>query len=65
MTQVTDYDSDFHAWALCNARLLLRAGRLDELDVEHIAEELESIGASERRELLNRMQVLLVHLLKH
>jgi len=38
MTQVTDYDSDFHAWALRNARLL-RAGRLDELDVEHIAKE--------------------------
>lgn len=64
MTQVTDYDSDFHAWALRNARLL-RAGRLDELDVEHIAEELESMGASERRELLTRMQVLLLHLLKH
>jgi len=64
MTQVTDYDSDFHAWALRNARLL-RAGRLDELDVEHIAEELESVGASERRELLSRMQVLMVYLLKH
>jgi hypothetical protein len=64
MTQVTDYDSDFHAWALRNARLL-RAGRLDELDVEHIAEELESMGASERRELLSRMQVLMVYLLKH
>jgi hypothetical protein len=63
MTQVTDYDSDFHAWALRNARLL-RAGRLDELDVEHIAEELESMGASERRELLSRMQVLMVYLLK-
>jgi hypothetical protein len=63
MTPVTDYDSDFHAWALRNARLL-RAGRLDELDVEHIAEELESMGASERRELLSRMQVLMVYLLK-
>ncbi len=64
MTQLTDYESDFHAWALRNARLL-RAGRFDELDVDHIAEELESMGASERRELLNRMQLLLVHLLKH
>ena len=64
MSQAIDYERDFHAWALRNAALL-RAGRLDELDLEHIAEELESMGASERRELLNRMQVLLVHLLKH
>jgi hypothetical protein len=64
MTQPTSYDADFHAWALRNAELL-REGRLDELDTEHIAEELESMGASERRELLNRLQVLLLHLLKH
>ena len=44
---------------------LLRAGRFGEVDVAHIAEELEALGASERRELLNGLQVLLVHLLKH
>ncbi len=64
MNESASYDSDFHAWALRNARLL-RDGRLGELDVEHLAEELESIGASERRELLSRLQVLLVHLLKY
>jgi hypothetical protein len=64
MTEATTYDADFHAWALRNAELL-REGRLDELDVEHLAEELELMGASERRELLNRLQVLLLHLLKH
>ncbi|MGH8602446.1 MAG: DUF29 domain-containing protein [Gammaproteobacteria bacterium] len=58
------YDQDFHAWALQNARAL-RAGRLSEIDAEHIAEELESMGAAEKRELLNRLQVLIVHLLKH
>jgi hypothetical protein len=64
MNESVSYDGDFHAWALRNARLL-RDGKLDELDVEHIAEELESMGASERRELLSRLQVLLVHLLKY
>ncbi len=64
LTEATSYDTDFHAWALRNAELL-RQGRLDELDAEHIAEELESMGASERRELLNRLQVLLLHLLKY
>jgi hypothetical protein len=64
MNESVSYDTDFHAWALRNARLL-RDGRLGELDVEHIAEELESMGAGERRELLSRLQVLLVHLLKY
>ena len=64
MTDTTSYDIDFHAWAMRNAELL-RQGRLNDLDTEHIAEELESMGASERRELLSRLQVLLLHLLKH
>jgi hypothetical protein len=64
LTQTTDYEADFHAWALRNARLL-REGKLGELDTHHIAEELEAMGASERRELLSRMQVLLLHLLKY
>ncbi|WP_295436016.1 DUF29 domain-containing protein [uncultured Thiodictyon sp.] len=64
MTATVVYEADFHAWALQNARLL-RAGKLTELDVEHIAEELEGMSASERRELLSRLQVLLLHLLKH
>src|SRR5260363_461316 len=33
------------------------------IDVEHIAEEIEDVGRSEKRELANRMAVLLVHLL--
>ena len=64
MTNPVSYETDFHAWTLRNAALL-RQGKLTDLDVEHIAEELESMGASERRELLNRLQVLLLHLLKH
>jgi hypothetical protein len=64
MTQATDYERDFHAWALRNARLL-REGRLAELHTPHIAEELESMGASERRELPSRMQALLLHLLEY
>jgi len=64
MTETMSYETDFHAWALRNAELL-RQGRLNDLDTEHIAEELESMGASERRELLSRLQVLLLHLIKH
>ena len=64
MSETVTYETDFYAWAIQNARLL-REGELTKLDAEHIAEELESMGASERRELLNRLQVLLSHLLKH
>jgi hypothetical protein len=57
------YDQDFYAWANEQAGLL-RAGRLSEADIEHIAEEIDSMGRSEKRELVNRLTVLLVHLLK-
>ena len=57
------YDQDFYAWANEQAALL-RAGRLSEADIENIAEEIESMGRSEKRELVSRLHVLLLHLLK-
>jgi len=57
------YDTDFYAWANEQA-LLLRSRRLAEADIEHIAEEIESMGRTEKRELVNRLAVLLAHLLK-
>lgn len=57
------YDGDVVAWANEQAALL-RAGRFSELDIEHIADEVEDVGKSERRELFSRMSQLLVHLLK-
>jgi len=57
------YESDVIAWANEQARLL-RAGRFDALDIEHIADEIEDVGKSEQRELESRMAVLLSHLLK-
>ena len=59
----TAYDVDIVAWSEEQARLL-RSGRLDALDVEHIAEEIEDMGKSEQRELASRMAVFLAHLLK-
>jgi hypothetical protein len=57
------YDRDFYAWANEQAALL-RAGRLGEADIAHIAEEIESMGKTEKRELVSRLKVLLLHLLK-
>lgn len=57
------YETDVIAWANEQAAFI-RAGRFDMLDLEHLADEIEDVGKSERRELRNRMAVLLTHLLK-
>ena len=57
------YDRDFYGWTQEQAALL-RAGQLAELDVEHLIEEIESMGRSERRQMTNRFELLLMHLLK-
>lgn len=57
------YDQDVAAWATEQARLI-RAGQFDQLDLEHIADEVEDVGKSEKRELASRMAVLLAHRLK-
>ena len=57
------YESDFYAWANQQAALL-RAGRLAEAEIENIAEEIESMGRSEKREFVSRLTILLQHLLK-
>jgi hypothetical protein len=59
----SSYDRDFYAWANEQAALL-RAGKLGEADLAHIAEEIESMGKTEKRELVSRLTVLLLHLLK-
>ncbi|MBK1705447.1 DUF29 domain-containing protein [Halochromatium glycolicum] len=57
------YHTDLHEWANRQAQLL-RSGRLDQADIELIAEEIESMGNNELRELEDRLAVLFSHLLK-
>ena len=57
------YDEDFAIWTAETARLL-RAGRFDEVDIEHVAEEIEDMGKRDKRELHSRLTVLILHLLK-
>ncbi len=57
------YEQDFYGWTQEQV-LLLRQGKLRQLDVENLVEEIESLGRQERRELVNRFIVLLHHLLK-
>jgi Domain of unknown function DUF29 len=57
------YKEDVIAWSREQARLL-REGQWADLDIEHIADEIEDVGISEIRELESRMALLLMHLLK-
>ena len=57
------HDLDFYAWTQQQVDIL-KSGNLDDVDIKHLIEEIESMGASERRELINRLAVLLAHLLK-
>ncbi|UFP94331.1 DUF29 domain-containing protein [Gloeobacter morelensis] len=59
----TLYTQDFYRWTFEQAQLV-RERRWDVLDVEHVTEELEALGRSERRELRSRLEILTGHLLK-
>lgn len=58
-----NYEQDFYGWTQEQAALL-RMGRLNDLDIENLIEEIETMGRSEKRELQSRLTILLVHLLK-
>ena len=57
------YDQDFYAWTQEQAALL-REGVLHDLDVTNLAEEIESLGKSDRRALGSHLRNLVMHLLK-
>ncbi len=57
------YEKDFYQWSLYTAALI-RQGEFAKVDIEHVAEELESMGRSDKRELINRFALLMAHLLK-
>jgi hypothetical protein len=57
------YDEDFVLWTAEAARLL-REGRFAEIDVEHVAEEIEDMGKRDHRERFSRLTLIIQHLLK-
>ena len=57
------YDEDFALWSAEQAALL-REGRLDRVDLENVAEEIASLGRSDKYEIDSRLEVLLQHLAK-
>jgi hypothetical protein len=63
MTQPASYETDYLRWLDAQAQHL-RTGELDQLDRQHLLEEIEAMSRSERRQLRNRLIVLVQHLLK-
>lgn len=65
---MNEYGTDLVLWSREQAELLRRmaAGERvnDQVDWEHVAEEIESLGKSDWRELRRRIQVILRHLIK-
>jgi hypothetical protein len=57
------YEEDLYAWSQEQAALL-RARRAERLDWDHLAEEIEWMVGRDRRELKNRLRIILLHLLK-
>jgi hypothetical protein len=57
------YDADIAAWAEQQADALRRRAA-NEIDWENVAEEIESLARSDRREIRNRLAVICEHLLK-
>ena len=58
------YDQDYYLWIETTAKLL-RNRQLEQVDFEHLIAEIEDMGKEKRRELKNRLIVLLMHLLKY
>jgi hypothetical protein len=57
------YEIDFYAWTQEQARLL-RERRFDDLDLDNLVDEVESVGRSDKRQIESRLEIPLAHLLK-
>lgn len=57
------YELDGYGWAMAQAQLL-RERQFDALDIDNIAEEIESVGKSERNSAESALRLLMMHILK-
>ena len=58
-----NHDKDVYGWAVHTAQLL-KDKKMSEVDFDSIVEEMEALGRSEKHELINRLSLVLSHLLK-
>jgi hypothetical protein len=67
--KTSEYDADFYAWTQHQAKALraLQDGRHSlphDLDIDHLAEEIEDLGKAELRSVTSLIRQILVHLIK-
>ena len=58
------YDTDFFSWTQDQAAALRRAGAHGDIDIEHLAEEIEDLGKRDLREVTSFLRLVFVHLMK-
>ena len=61
------HDADILAWSKAQAERLRRVAageRVDDVDWEHVIEEIEDVGKRERRAAMSLLNVALIHVLK-
>ncbi len=63
ITRKSLYESDLFLWTQ-DTIAKLKARDFDHVDIENLIEEIESLGISQKKEVRNRLRVLLAHLLK-
>ncbi len=57
------YEQDFPSWI--NQHIaLLKTSRFQELDIDHLIEELEGMANRDKNELVSHLKILIAHLLK-
>ena len=57
------HEKDVYGWAIHTAQLL-RNEKMSEVDFDGIIEEMEALGRSNEHELINRLALIISHLLK-
>ena len=57
------YERDFYVWILYNIELL-ECGKLSEINIEILIDELESMAKRDKQELISHLIILLAYLLK-
>ena len=62
-TLKSEYERDFYSWIHQNIDLL-KQGKLADIDIDILIDELESMAKRDRRELTSRLMILIAHLLK-
>ena len=58
-----EYERDFYSWLMEQARFI-REGRIDALDRDNLAEEIESQAREQFNKLVSALRVLMLHMLK-